>query len=81
VSRYSSALGRLLSLRSIVAGGDASYSIYLIYPFVLAGTKEMIGRSLSSGNTAQLAFLAVTAVLLGLVSLATYRFIEAPSKR
>jgi peptidoglycan/LPS O-acetylase OafA/YrhL len=81
LSRYSSALGHLLSLRPIVAGGEVSYSIYLLHPFVLVGTKEMIGRLIHSDTTGQLAFIALTVVFVGLISSATYRLIECPAKR
>jgi peptidoglycan/LPS O-acetylase OafA/YrhL len=79
VSRYSSGLSHVLSLRPLVIGGEASYSIYLLHPFVLVGI-EGTGRLLPSQIVPQLAFLGVTALAVGLISHATYRLIERPAK-
>jgi peptidoglycan/LPS O-acetylase OafA/YrhL len=81
LSRYCSGLGRLLSWRPIVVGGEVSYSIYLLHPFVLVGTKEMISRFLGPDVTGQLMFIITTVLLVGLISHATYRFVERPAKQ
>jgi peptidoglycan/LPS O-acetylase OafA/YrhL len=81
VSRYGSGLGHALSLRPLVVGGDASYSMYLLHPFVLLGIGQIIGGLLTSNIVAQLTFLGVTALAVALISHATYRFIEHPAKK
>jgi peptidoglycan/LPS O-acetylase OafA/YrhL len=78
-SRYRSRIGQLLASRAAVAAGDASYSIYLIHPFVLIAASRLIDPQSDIGG--QLGFFVLSAGSAVLISLATFRIIELPAKR
>jgi acetyltransferase len=81
LARYSSALCRVLSLRPIVVGGEISYSIYLLHPFVLFGMQTLFERLYQTSVIGQVSLAAATSVLVILMSFATYHLIERPAKR
>jgi peptidoglycan/LPS O-acetylase OafA/YrhL len=81
LSRYSSGLSRMLSFRPIVFGGEVSYSIYLLHPFVLLGTTQLFAWVDQTNVTGQLGFMAATTAVVIVISIGTYRFIERPAKK
>src|SRR5829696_8141756 len=82
-ARYSGPIARVLTNRPMQALGEASYSIYLLHFFVL-----IIAARLSAGTlpatTSNISFAVTKFVLLDililLISLASYRYFEAPAR-
>ena len=81
LARYDSALGRLLSGRLAVGGGEASYSIYLFHLWVVVRVTG--SESVFSTSTALewLARFAIYVLFTFAVACGTYRLIEMPSRR
>ncbi len=77
VARFKSRLARLVENRRVIALGDASYSIYLLHPFVFWG----IFHGDLSDPVFNLLRLALTYAGIVLLSLAVYRSYEVPSRR
>jgi hypothetical protein len=83
-SRYDAPLFRWLSARSVVAMGEASYSIYLLHAVVLIAISSYLGWSFPETFfdivflTARFTF--VTLMIL-LFSLGLHEFLEVPSRR
>jgi peptidoglycan/LPS O-acetylase OafA/YrhL len=82
VSRYPSVMQRFLSLPKMVVFGDASYSMYLLHPFSIdILRKATLGVFLSWGAGGHLIFMVLVAGSVALVSMITYRLVEAPARR
>ena len=80
VARYDSAFTRLLSLPTLLILGDTSYSIYLIHTWTLRIFLQPV-PTLTLLWAADAVFRIFGAILFTLlVSYATYRLIEAPSR-
>jgi peptidoglycan/LPS O-acetylase OafA/YrhL len=57
--------------------GEASYSLYLLQPFYLV----MFARGLSDDPPFTMFKLAVSLVMMSIISLGSYRYFEAPARR
>jgi peptidoglycan/LPS O-acetylase OafA/YrhL len=80
VTRYESALRRLLSSRLAVAGGDASYSIYLLHFFILSHLYQPT-RELSALSALELIVrMAIYLLLTVAVAYGAYRVVEMPAR-
>jgi peptidoglycan/LPS O-acetylase OafA/YrhL len=80
VTRYESALRRLLSSRLVIAGGEASYSIYLMHLFVLSHFYQA-PRELSVSSALEvMARISIYLLLTVAVAYGTYRVIEMPAR-
>ena len=86
VARYRSIVSRFLSSRSIVMFGDASYSIYLLHSIVIAfavvggAGKGTLPPTITNFAYA-LVWFAVVILATLLISLVSYRLIEAPARQ
>jgi peptidoglycan/LPS O-acetylase OafA/YrhL len=83
-SRYDSPLFRWLSARSVVAMGEASYSIYLLHAVVLVVVSSYLGWSFPETFFAILflaARFALVILMIVLFSLGLHEFLEVPSRR
>ena len=82
-ARYSGPVTRLLTNRPMQALGEASYSIYLLHFFVLIIAARLSAEALPP-TTINVVFAATKFVVLDifilLVSLASYRYFEAPAR-
>jgi peptidoglycan/LPS O-acetylase OafA/YrhL len=82
VSRRGSLIGRFLSLPWIVAGGEVSYSIYLVHPFVLGLFLKPEQEHLTLGGFAEWLAVITTSTLFVIVfACGTYTMIERPGRR
>jgi peptidoglycan/LPS O-acetylase OafA/YrhL len=75
-SRYG--LARVLSSRAMVFGGECSYSIYLLHPFLIR--LAMIGKSETPAVPEFLFRLGLFVMIATAVAAVTYALIEAPSR-
>ena len=75
-SRYG--LARFLSSRVMVFGGECSYSIYLLHPFLIR--LAMIGKSETPAVPEFLFRLGLFVMIATVVAAVTYAVIEAPSR-
>ncbi len=71
-------LSRLLRTRAFVLLGSASYSVYILQLPVLFLCFRMTG---SSGETMSVRFVIGYVILLLIVSILVYRFVETPGRR
>jgi peptidoglycan/LPS O-acetylase OafA/YrhL len=81
VARYDSAFTRFMSLPTLVLLGDTSYSIYLVHTWTLRLFERQSAPPLNwlwGGDTALRMLCGI--VLTFVVSYATYRLIEVPSR-
>ena len=82
-ARYSGPITRLLTNRPMQALGEASYSIYLLHFFVLIIAARLSAETLPA-TTSNISFAVTKFVLLDililLISLASYRYFEAPAR-
>jgi peptidoglycan/LPS O-acetylase OafA/YrhL len=82
VSRRASVISHSLSLPWIVSGGEISYSIYLVHPFVLGWFVKPEQPEISLVGFAQWTITMITAGLCVIVlSCGTYTTIEYPARR
>src|SRR5262249_53385421 len=80
MARYDSALSRVLSHRTLVRGGELSYSIYLVHPFVI--TMFILTAIPPLSATAEWTFRTATAMISAIVLAGgTFSLIEMPAKR
>jgi peptidoglycan/LPS O-acetylase OafA/YrhL len=79
LARHESQLGKLVSWRPIVAGGEISYSLYLLHPLVIGSTYWTLQAMHVSSMLVP--FIVISATVSCLASMATYRLIELPAKR
>jgi peptidoglycan/LPS O-acetylase OafA/YrhL len=83
-SRYDTPLSWWLSARSVVAMGEASYSIYLLHAVVLVVVSSYLGWSFPE-TFFDILFLAarftVVMLMILLFSLGLHAFLEVPSRR
>lgn len=75
-SRYG--LGRFLSWRAMIIGGECSYSIYLLHPFLIK--LAMIRQSGATGVPEFVFRLCLFVAVTTAVAWVTYSVIEAPSR-
>ncbi|CCD99135.1 acyltransferase [Bradyrhizobium sp. STM 3809] len=75
-SRYGH--GRWLSSRAIIIGGECSYSIYLLHPFLIR--LAMFGRSDTPGFLELILRLASFVAIVTAVAWVSYMLIEAPAR-
>ncbi|MFN5410089.1 acyltransferase family protein [Bradyrhizobium sp.] len=75
-SRYGH--GRWLSSRALVIGGECSYSIYLLHPFLIR--LAMLGKSEDPGALELMLRLGLFVAIATAVAWVTYALIEAPSR-
>ncbi|MGY3452134.1 acyltransferase family protein [Bradyrhizobium sp. USDA 4353] len=75
-SRYGRA--RWLSSRALIIGGECSYSIYLLHPFLIR--LAMIGKSDQPGVLELALRLPLFVAIATAVALVTYMLIEAPAR-
>ncbi len=81
VSRYDSAVGRLLAAPALVALGEISYSIYAVHTWTLrAFLRPAVEFNLANGIEA-LIRIPVAVVFSIIMASATYRLIEMPCRR
>jgi peptidoglycan/LPS O-acetylase OafA/YrhL len=79
--RYDSSLRRMLTSRLAIAGGEASYSIYLWHLFLLAHFHQE-ARTVSATSIVELLVrLSIYVLLTVVISYGTYRVIEAPARQ
>jgi peptidoglycan/LPS O-acetylase OafA/YrhL len=78
--RYRSTLQAALSWQPIVAGGDISYSLYLLHPLVITGAYALTDHLQVFGMIRPFFFVAVTMLVSFLGSVVTYQWIELPAK-
>jgi peptidoglycan/LPS O-acetylase OafA/YrhL len=76
VSRYG--LARFLSSRAMVLGGECSYSVYLLHPFLVR--LAMIGKSELPSLPEFLFRLSLFVLIATSIAAVTYIVIEAPSR-
>jgi peptidoglycan/LPS O-acetylase OafA/YrhL len=79
-ARYHGAVFQLLKWRPVIALGEASYSIYLVHLVVLTAAARLIasaGHSVLYGLTE----LLVLVFIILLISMALYRYYEAPARK
>ncbi|GLH81775.1 acyltransferase [Bradyrhizobium sp. SSBR45G] len=69
---------RWLSSRTIIIGGECSYSIYLLHPFLIR--LAMIGKSDAPGVLELLLRLGLFVAIVTAVAWITYMLIESPSR-
>jgi peptidoglycan/LPS O-acetylase OafA/YrhL len=81
VARYDSALSRLLSTRLAVAGGDASYSIYLLHFAILTRFGQPIRELSASSVLEMMARLSIYLLITLSVAYVVYRGIEVPARQ
>ena len=76
-ARYKGGLSRIVESKVAIAIGDASYSIYLLHGWVL--------HLLNQGSYPSIAFavfrIAISWVVIVLLSLGVYRYFESPARR
>jgi peptidoglycan/LPS O-acetylase OafA/YrhL len=81
--RYAGPVARLLTIRPVLALGEASYSIYLLHFFVLIIVARLSAEALPATPT-NVAFavtkLIVLVALVLLISLASFACFEAPAR-
>jgi hypothetical protein len=81
--RYGGPVARLLTVRPVLALGEASYSIYLLHFFVLIITARLSAEALPA-TPANVAFavakLIVLVAFILLISLASFAYFEAPAR-
>jgi peptidoglycan/LPS O-acetylase OafA/YrhL len=81
--RYVGPVARLLTIRPVLALGEASYSIYLLHFFVLIIAARLSAEALPA-TPANVAFavtkLIVLVVFILLISLASFAYFEAPAR-
>jgi peptidoglycan/LPS O-acetylase OafA/YrhL len=81
VSRYDSAVSRLLSVRRLVGLGEISYSIYAVHTWTLrAFLRPPVAFDLANGLES-LVRIPVAMMFTVIMATATYRVIEMPSRR
>jgi peptidoglycan/LPS O-acetylase OafA/YrhL len=81
VSRYDSAVSRLLSTRPLVRLGEISYSIYAVHTWTLrAFLRPSVDFNLANGIEA-LIRIPVAMIFSTIMASATYRLIEMPCRR
>jgi peptidoglycan/LPS O-acetylase OafA/YrhL len=81
VSRYDSAVSRLLSARRLVGLGEISYSIYAVHTWTLrAFLRPSVDFNLANGLEA-LIRIPVAMIFSIIMASATYRLIEMPCRR
>jgi peptidoglycan/LPS O-acetylase OafA/YrhL len=81
VSRYDSAVSRLLSVRRLVGLGEISYSIYAVHTWTLrAFLRPPVAFDLANGLES-LVRIPVAMIFTVIMATATYRVIEMPSRR
>jgi peptidoglycan/LPS O-acetylase OafA/YrhL len=81
VSRYDSAIRRLLSTRPLVRLGEISYSIYAVHTWTLrAFLRPSVDFNLANGIEA-LIRIPVAMIFSTIMASATYRLIEMPCRR
>jgi peptidoglycan/LPS O-acetylase OafA/YrhL len=78
-ARYHTPASRFLTLRPILALGDASYSIYLVHVVVLFGAERLAGTEVHS-LAYDLVKLFVLTILVLIISLTLYTCFEAPAR-
>lgn len=80
VARYTSFLSRILSSRTMVVGGEASYSIYLLHPQIswiwIAQSPLVLPVSMPT----PIRFAGLLLCTVGIATV-TYRVIEVPARR
>jgi peptidoglycan/LPS O-acetylase OafA/YrhL len=76
VSRHGFA--RFLSWRAVIVGGECSYSVYLLHPFLIR--VAMIGESDAPGVPEFLLRLCLFVAIVTAVAWVAYRVVEAPSR-
>jgi peptidoglycan/LPS O-acetylase OafA/YrhL len=79
--RYDSGLRRMLTSRLALAGGEASYSIYLWHLFLLAHFHQEVRAASATSISELLVRLSIYVLLTVVISYGTYRVIEAPARR
>lgn len=81
-ARYETNISRILGSKVLVAGGDASYSIYLIHPWILTMLQCSGTPKLSGVLFLEWLFRVFFATFFTIaVSIGTYRVIEVPVRR
>jgi peptidoglycan/LPS O-acetylase OafA/YrhL len=82
-ARYVGPVARLLTIRPVLALGEASYSIYLLHFFVLIIVARLSAEALPATPT-NVAFavtkLIVLVAFILLISLASFAYFEAPAR-
>lgn len=68
-------------LRPVEALGDASYSIYLLHPFVLIAATKIMKASNAAAFVPMAAVFSLVMLAIYAISLVSYRFFERPSAR
>jgi peptidoglycan/LPS O-acetylase OafA/YrhL len=81
LARFNSRAGRILSISAIIAGGEISYSIYLLHPLVLSrfAKPEVTFSAANFGLWLLTLATAIGAILL--LSYGTWSLIEVPCRR
>lgn len=72
--------GEGLALRAAHSLGDASYSLYLVHPFVIRASRELWSKLVGSGAPAW-AFIPTALALSCVAGLALYAMLERPMTR
>jgi peptidoglycan/LPS O-acetylase OafA/YrhL len=78
-ARYQTPASRFLTLRPILALGDASYSIYLVHVVVLFGAERLAGAVVHNFAYDLVKLLVLTTLVL-VISLTLYAWYEAPAR-
>jgi peptidoglycan/LPS O-acetylase OafA/YrhL len=76
-------LGRLLSLRSFVFWGEASYCLYMTHVLLMPGLHAVVSPADVTGRPAlaRLSVLVVYAVVLATAAVLLHRLVEVPARR
>jgi peptidoglycan/LPS O-acetylase OafA/YrhL len=74
------AVGRVLAARPLVIAGTASYSCYLLHQYIGVTILEALPDSWN-GTAAAIALVLAMMLLMTLISVASFRLLEAPASR
>jgi hypothetical protein len=81
-ARYETLLADVLSWRPLVLGGEASYSIYLLHPFVLQWFVKPPAEQLNATSLAAFGFIIATSLFFCIaMSWGTFSVVEKPARR
>jgi peptidoglycan/LPS O-acetylase OafA/YrhL len=82
VARYETVLSRALSCSPVVMLGEASFSVYILHPYILSLFHRSDSPPLSSALLGEWCLRLVLGIALTLIlSFGTYRVLEVPARR